>query len=76
MKLISVACPAGKTAIGGGASIFPSLADPLWDTAPVVLRATIKSDGGEGWFARSIEIGTYNFDSDLTVYAICANVTP
>jgi hypothetical protein len=75
-KFLTVNCPAGKTALGGGAFAFPSVADPNWQTAPLVLRETTKSNGGEGWFARAIEIGTYNYDWDLTVTAICANVVP
>jgi hypothetical protein len=75
-KQINVDCPAGKRVIGGGAFVFPSIADPNWYTAPVVLRETVRSDGGEGWYARAIEIGTYNYDWDLTVTAICANVAP
>ena len=76
VKFLTVDCPAGKTALGGGAFAFPSVADPNWQTAPLVLRETVQSDSGEGWFARAIEIGTYNYDWDLTVTAICANVAP
>jgi hypothetical protein len=74
-KQFGVLCPTGKQVIGGGASIFPSLADPNWYTAPLVLRDSVPSDG-DGWFARATEIGTYNYEWDLTVYAICANVAP
>jgi hypothetical protein len=76
-KAFSVSCPAGKKAIGGGAYPFPSLADPNRNTAPVVIRSSAPSDGGgEGWYAEAFEIGTYNYQWDVTVYAICANVAP
>lgn len=76
-KLLSVFCPAGKLVIGGGAEIFPSLADPGRDTAPVVLRTSRPTDSlGGGWFAEALETGAYAFEWDLTVYAICANVAP
>lgn len=78
-KLLSADCPAGKVALGGGADIFPSLADPNHDTAPVVLRASGPSTGNgvqAGWFAQSSEIGAYTFAWHMSVYAICANVTP
>ena len=76
VKFLTVECPAGKEPLGGGAFAFPSVSDPNWQTAPLVLRETVKSDAGEGWFARAIEIGTYNYDWELTVAAICANVAP
>lgn len=78
-KLLSADCPAGKVALGGGADIFPSLADPNHDTAPVVLRASGPSIGNgvqAGWFAQSSEISAYTFAWHMSVYAICANVTP
>jgi hypothetical protein len=76
-KQFDVRCPAGKQVIGGGAQIFPSLADPNRNTAPVVLRTSIPtSGGGEGWAAEALETSAYTFQWDLTVYAICANVAP
>jgi hypothetical protein len=76
-KAFSITCPAGKKAIGGGADLFPSLADPNRDTAPVVLRSSSPtSGGGEGWFAEGLETTAYTYDWDPTVYAICANVAP
>lgn len=74
-KGAAVSCPAGKRLLGGGAMIFPSVADHNRETAPVVLTSSI-SDGQDGWFATAIEIGTYNYEWDLTVTAICANVAP
>ena len=78
-KLLSVDCPAGKVALGGGAEIFPSIADSNRDTAPVVLRTSeplIGNGGQAGWFAQSSEIAPYSFAWHMLVYAICATVTP
>jgi hypothetical protein len=77
VKGFSIACPAGKHAIAGGADIFPSLADPNRDIAPVVLKTSVVGDGaGTAWFAQASEIAPYSFNWDLTVTAICANVAP
>lgn len=79
-KFMHLACPAGKVAIGGGASVFPSLSDPQRITAPVLLRDNQPlTDGGSqatGWSARAYEATAYNFAWTLDVYAICANMTP
>lgn len=74
-KQLVVGCPAGKRAIGGSASPFPSLEDSNRDTAPVVLAESSLHDD-DAWFARAIEIGAYPFKWDLTVTVICANVAP
>jgi len=77
-KVLVADCPAGKVALGGGADIFPSLADPNRETAPVVLRASSPSIGNgvpAGWFAQVSEIAPYTFPWHMTVYAVCANVT-
>lgn len=77
-KLLSADCPAGKVVLGGGAYIFPSLADPNRLTAPVVLIASMPSTGNgvtPGWDAQSSEIAPYTYDWHMIVYAICANVT-
>jgi hypothetical protein len=76
-KVIGVLCPTGKRALGGGADIFPSLGDQNRATAPVVLTSSFVADyEGDGWVGQASEIGTYNFEWSLTVYAICTNVTP
>jgi len=77
-KVAVADCPAGKVALGGGAEIFPSLADPNHYTAPVVLHASLPSYGNgvpAGWVAQSSEIAPYTFEWHMLVYAICANVT-
>ena len=74
-RQMSVFCPAGKRVIGGGAQIFPSLADPNRTIAPVVLRTSLPN-GTDGWFAEAFETAAYPFEWDLTVNAICASVGP
>jgi hypothetical protein len=74
-KGAAVSCPAGKRLLGGGAEIFPSVADPNRDTAPVMLASSTSNDH-DGWIAHAVEIGTYTFSWDLTATAICANVAP
>ena len=74
-KSMFLDCPVGKYVLGGGASIFPSLADPNRNTAPVVLTASNPSPSNRGWFARSSEIVPYAFEWDMTIRVICANVT-
>lgn len=73
--MVSADCPAGKAVLGSGAYIFPSLLDGNRDTAPIVLHDSVPAVNFPGWFARASEIAAYNFGWDLTVYAICANVT-
>jgi hypothetical protein len=75
-KSLLVEYPLGKNVLGGGASIFASLADPNRDTAPVVLRASSPLQYSHGWFAHGIEIGPYTFSWAITAYAVCAYVTP
>jgi hypothetical protein len=43
-KIASADCPNGKAVLRGGAFVFPSLADPNRDTAPVVLHASVPND--------------------------------
>lgn len=74
-KSMFLDCPVGKYVLGGGASIFPSLADPNRNTAPVVLTASNPLPSNRGWFARSSEIVPYAFEWDMTIRVICANVT-
>jgi hypothetical protein len=71
-QVVTANCPAGKTAIGGGAFINPGSVD-------LALEASYPAmSGGNpiGWTAiahESIEIGT---NWSVTAYAICATVTP
>jgi hypothetical protein len=75
-KDVFVLCPAGKRIIGGGAEIFPSLADPNRATAPVVLTLSTPVSSPDEWIAHAVEIGSYTFGWRLTGTAICANVAP
>jgi hypothetical protein len=75
-KSIQVSCPPGKRVLGGGATVFPSLADPNRDNAPVVVRESLPDspNSATAWYASAIEIGSYNFEWWLGVRVICANV--
>ncbi|MGH2608415.1 MAG: hypothetical protein ACRDHF_04940 [Tepidiformaceae bacterium] len=64
-------CPAGKLAIGGGASIVNgNNSVALTDSRPALVTGS-----PNGWFARAIEIGDYASNWGITVYVICANVS-
>ncbi len=71
--VITVLCPAGKVAIGGGASI-------LGGTTTVVLninQPTMSQSGlPNGWLGGGIETIAYASNWWVTAWAICANVTP
>ena len=76
-KILSVSCPAGKVALGGGAEIFPSLNDPNRDAAPIVIKLSEPEPWGvpAGWVVLASEIAPYSFSWHMLVYATCANVT-
>lgn len=77
-KVETANCPAGKVVLGGGAQIFPSLADPNHNTAPIILQDSLPLPVGvpPGWFARASSLNpSYAYEWFLIVYAICANVT-
>ena len=62
-------CPAGKSAIGGGA-----LVSNLATGGPAV--AGSRTEGSDGWLAYAIETAAYAGNWDLTAYVVCARVTP
>ena len=62
----SVDCPSGKVVLGGGAKGIPQSS-----SNPFVLRGSWPN-GDSGW---SVKIFDYGF-GNLTVYAICADVSP
>jgi len=73
-KAIIADCPAGKRIIGGGAQVFPSLADPSRDRAPIVIRGSYPSSSGEYWVAIADEISSaYSYSWWVSATAICAN---
>lgn len=73
-KSVSVRCPAGKVALGGGAIIVPQTPD-----APIALRASLPLLEDEitplGWIAEGIKTAEYGLNWGIQVFAICANVT-
>jgi hypothetical protein len=79
-KQQSVTCPAGKTAISGGAS-DAAASQP----APLALLVSQPGKNGaeaiagqtpDGWFVAMNEESAYTFNWKVTAYAVCANVTP
>jgi hypothetical protein len=67
-KGISVLCPEGKKALGGGVDVDP--ADPH-----VAVQESAPTGGLQGWSARAVEIGVgTDKDWSVTVYAVCATV--
>lgn len=65
-KSLTVSCPTGKKAIGGGASDSDNNGS-LYQSYPTA--------GNAGWFAASKSAGGITGHT-LTVYAICATVQP
>jgi hypothetical protein len=70
-------CPNGKRVIGGGAEVFPGIAvggglrnSPAAITSSLPVLLTY-----DEWFASASEITPDNGNWQLSVYAICANVT-
>ncbi len=62
--LVSINCPGGKRAVGGGAT----LVDNSW-----FLQSSAPQNGGAGWLVRYQTTGA-TFSAAGTIYAICANV--
>lgn len=62
--IVSINCPTGKRAVGGGAS----LVDGTW-----FMQSSAPQNGGAGWLVRYQTSGA-TFSAAGTVYAICANV--
>lgn len=83
--MISAYCPAGKTALGGGGEIFPTLADPNRDAAPIALESSLPTfrqfhtrgpDDINGWMIVARETAAYPQNWHVSAYAICATVLP
>lgn len=65
------ACPTGKSVLGGSATInAPGSATG----APMVITAS-QPFSNKGWFASAVKTAPYHFDWQLSIFAICANVT-
>ena len=75
-KVVDAECPAGEHALSGGAEIFPSLADPNRDTAPIAQMSSAPSPNGTVWSAHGVEMAQYDFPWLMNVTAICAVIAP
>jgi hypothetical protein len=70
---VGAACPAGKVALGGGASIDQPLGS-VFNIPEVALdRSDIASVKGEGWIARAHEVISTDQTWRLNVSVICAD---
>ncbi len=61
--------------LSGGVEIFPTLGDPIRDTAPLALVSSFPSPDATVWSGHGVEVATYNFPWLMNVTAICAVVT-
>jgi hypothetical protein len=67
VKSASVACPAGKVAMGGGGQINGASGVALTNSLPL---------GTTGWQAGGAEVSPTTTNWAVTVFVVCANVTP
>ncbi len=76
-KSVTARCTSGREVIGGGAYVFPSLADDNRDSAPIAIRANSPDlNGLESWNAQANEVEPYSFSWTLYATVICARVGP
>ena len=76
-KSLTARCTSGREVIGGGAQVFPSLADGSRDSAPIAIRANSPDlNGLESWRAQANEVEPYSFNWTLYATVICAKVGP
>lgn len=84
-KFVMTLCPAGLTALGGGGYIFPTLADPNRNAAPIALTAsepifrqfhTKGPDDIDGWSVVAQAMNPYPQNWHVTAWAICARALP
>lgn len=73
-KGLSVDCPTGKVALGGGGEVFPSLLDANRDTAPLAISSSTMLSDGSGWFLEARETAPYESEWVIVVRATCAKV--
>ena len=71
-KSVHARCPDGKVVVGGGAQVFPSLADPQNARAPIVIRYSTPDAFDESWSVIAEEIADYGFSWWVSSTAICA----
>lgn len=69
-KVVSAACPTGTRVVGGGAQVFPTLADANREAAPIVIRMSAPSGDGL-WSVIADETVIYTQAWHVTAYAIC-----
>lgn len=73
-RIANAVCPVGKTVIGGGTEVFPSLADANRDVAPIVIKQSEPDLNLSSWFVSASETSAYASNWDVTAFAICAKV--
>ena len=78
---IGVTCPDGKRVLGGGGTVpnTPDAAVTSWAidwSVPMTTANSTASSDGVGWFAEAHRFGPeqVGFVTDITAWAICANV--
>ncbi|MEX0782441.1 MAG: hypothetical protein WD557_07315 [Dehalococcoidia bacterium] len=71
-QLLTVVCPAGKVAIGGGAQVVGgNTSVALSDSRP----AMVVNGRPNGWFASAFEVAAYASAWQITIHVVCADVT-
>jgi hypothetical protein len=68
-RAVLAKCPAGKSAIGGGA-----LVDTIATGGPALIGS--RPELTDGWYAFAVETSSYVGNWQLWAYAVCANVAP
>lgn len=75
IKVLSVSCPTGKQALGGGAEVFPGLVSGGLRVAPVAITRSVPIPPRyNAWFATATEITPDNGNWSLIVFVICGDV--
>jgi hypothetical protein len=75
VKSLSVACPTGKRALGGGAEVFPGLVSGGFRVAPIAVTRSVPIPPlHDAWFGSATEITPDNDNWSLIVFVICGNV--
>ncbi len=69
---LTVSCPEGKVAIGGGVGIYWDNADPT-DLRPVLISSFMYPDN-TGWYGEAVQPGAATTEWWIEVQVICAVV--